>query len=170
MKVLLIILSLLISVVSLASDYTTLAPIHWKDQEVIQPGIMLRSSKWNLSAADKELVRNKYMQIKKHFSEFENLGTCLAHSSLDLRVISLSEINDPKYFELSSKNGYEYFGRYFRGVRVLYITKQSIWHDTNEFAHELAHYFYDQCGKSFLNDDIEHERIEQFQAYLKGNM
>jgi hypothetical protein len=150
-------------------DTTLMRPINWHKQQTISIGTV-RTSNNTLTKRDLRQIVGRYNAIKKIFMEFEHLDTCSISPMLDLRIVSNAEINSPDFFDVPSKPGFVYYGRYFRDVKVLYITRQAALYNTEEFAHELAHYFYDTCQVSFRNDDAEHARIEEFQAFLKGKI
>jgi hypothetical protein len=56
------------------------------------------------------------------------------------------------------------FGRYFSITNNLYIIpinlKKYYWR--SNFAHELLHYFFDECNITFDNINIEHKYIDNF--------
>ena len=165
MKTIFIILTLLISNISLAQDNTTLAPMNWKYQENIKIGT-IRSSLGKLTKSEKHTIISKYNSIKESFFKFEDRMLCIVPPTLDLRIVSDIDINSDKYFDVLSKPGYTFFGRYFRDEDVIYITKEAALYHTALFAHELTHYFYDMCGVKFFSDDLEHDRIRMFQKFL----
>ncbi len=66
---------------------------------------------------------------------------------LELRIVSLEMLNDPHYFYVAPKDqGYgKYLGRYFAEHAITYLSPRVL-RNSQDFSHELAHYFADQYG------------------------
>lgn len=103
-----------------------------------------------------------YKDIKKQFLLFEN-SKCIPTNTLNMFVISEKEINDIRYF-VQARPGHIIFGRYYKPNNELYITPE-FFKVPKYFAHELAHYFYDECGFIFKNNVAEEKRTYEFQNF-----
>lgn len=99
------------------------------------------------------------------FNEFEkDAPTCML-SDLNIKIVSPSILNDRKRFNdyISQR---EVFGRYYWKYNALYITEEAFEHP-EYLAHELAHYFYDECGM-YRGTEEEEQNAYKFQGlYLK---
>lgn len=72
--------------------------------------------------------------------------------------------NEDVYSDSKSGGSKIVFGRYFSITNNLYIVpinlKKYYWR--SNFAHELLHYFFDECNVIFNNINIEHKDIDNF--------
>lgn len=79
------------------------------------------------------------------FGSFENINPELCYfERLNVRIVSPRIINNKRLFRDAISNS-EVFGRYFWRKNLLYITSE-VFSNPEYLAHELAHYFYDECG------------------------
>lgn len=135
--------------------------IEWKIDktlDTVNGGIKLKSSlplkNWKI-----EKIRQIYFSAEYlFFHEFENIE-CLDLGPLEIRIVSANILRDKKYFEYAEPRN---FGRYFESSNTIYIINEVFEHP-EYLAHELAHYFYDECGIKFINDDAEHVKVYRFQ-------
>ena len=104
----------------------------------------------------------------KYYSSIEDI--CRLDPVNIFIVENEKDLDNTKFFPNESvySNGLEgnkiVFGRYFVLSNNLYIVpvllKEYYWR--KNFAHELTHYFFDECGIRFKNDDEEHLYVDDF--------
>lgn len=155
------------------ADQTTIKPFFWKSERMVYSGtVKVRSSQVVIDNTKLEKIKEEYLNIKRSFFTFERLGKCDL-GLLDIRILTSKEMNDFTYFKKVAddykigSNGYEYYGRYFRGTGILYITYDGVFYNPKKLAHEMAHYFYDKCDRIFANEDMEHRKIDIFLRKIK---
>jgi hypothetical protein len=144
-----------------ASHY--LSPkVEWRTDKVIGTDITLKSTlqlkDWRVKKIKQIYQNAEYL----FFNEFENT-VCDELGSLDIRIISAAMLRDKEYFYLATPTN---FGRYFTISNTVYVIHE-VFSRPDYLAHELAHYFYDECGIEFKNDDAEHVKVYKFQDLYK---
>lgn len=99
------------------------------------------------------------------FNKFEKEISECKPGQLNIKIVSPSILNDRKKFnDYTSQR--EVFGRYYWKYNILYITEEAFEHP-EYLAHELAHYFYDECG-IYRGTEEEEKNAYKFQGlYLK---
>lgn len=172
MKYLLLILTLLIPRLSWAGDieddYHRLISIPMKYTAVLHPKIIVRSN-LKLNKKDRSDASEEFHLIEGYFYEFEDITTCKSEGPLKITIIGSRALNS-RVKNITPSEGNVLFGIYFRGIHSMFIVRSSVWRYHEDFAHELAHYFYDICGIHFRNEDLEHSRIKKFQEYIRGKI
>lgn len=172
MNKILFILCMLFSTCAVAAN----APIFkWQMNANLGSGITLKSTV-PLSQAQINLMKSTFDSAEEKFFEYFDVSRDICqYGPLEIRVMSNYEIlNDKKYFpnldpESYAKSNEVIFGRYYRDENILYIIAPHsyIYDWKNNFAHELVHYFLDDCGRvihgeKLLNNKTEHEYVEKF--------
>ena len=135
--------------------------VNLKDNVKLQSQIIFSESKIKFISEIFDLTKDHFFQ----FTEIDN-KSCY-NGKLIINIITEGDLDSRVYFpyEYDYSDGKLFvLGRYFRHSNVLYIVPPNLniyyWRKT--FAHELMHYFYDDCGIIFRNDDLEHKQIEKF--------
>jgi len=178
-SILFVILSMFMSPISAgASDqYDLNSKAQWKSKAKIRNNVVLKS-KYIVSMSDVAKFKYTYRITRKRFSDFTglNLNKCNI-KPLEIRVISLNDLSNKKYFPdehkysfPADKNGKGDFvlGRYFRYNNHLYLApKYNHMYWNINFAHELAHHFYDECVIHFADNESEHDIIHKFEDYFE---
>lgn len=128
------------------------------------------SSKFLIS--DTKLIRSTYYEAKKSFFEFWGFSRDQCDlDNLYVYIVAEKDLINPRYFpgEKLAPSGFIIYGRYFREKNKLYIVPPdlSIYYWRKYFAHELAHYFFDDCGIKFPNNYVEHKFLDKFIKYFK---
>jgi len=119
-----------------------------------------------------QLINQTFNRAEREFFKFQRIsGTQCGFGYLEVRIIREQDLDNRKYFAGEEAFSYDdniVFGRYFKQTNILYVVPPylGLYYWRKNFAHELMHYFYDDCGITFLNIDIEHKAIDQ---YLKIN-
>lgn len=142
--------------------------IHWvTDEHRSNPEInIIIKSTFKVSRKKIGKTINIYVNTRKQFNLFEGYN-CKPSEILNVFIISEKAINNFKYFEKGSSGPNKIiFGRYFKEDNYLYITPE-FFRVPEFFAHELAHYFYDECGFTFENDMAEEKRTYEFQNFYE---
>ena len=109
-----------------------------------------------------------FEEASRKFSLATGINTKLCRERLEIRLVSLGELNSKKYFPTENVYG-NVTGRYFRHSNTLYMVPVFRWRHHNweswrkSYAHELAHYFFDACSVSTLNNRVEHMAIDTFE-------
>ena len=137
--------------------------VEWKTDEKIE-NIRIRSS-LVLNKQKVEKIEKIYFNSRNiFFNDFEDT-TCNPNSlgRLEIKIISAEMLRDRRYFRLATSRN---FGRYFSISNTIYII-HGVFSHPEYLAHELAHYFYDECGIKFKNIDAEHVRVYKFQDLYK---
>jgi len=160
-----IILAVLVCVMPSITQTSHVLPykVKWRTSEVVG-NITIKSTlplkNWKIKN-----ITNIYDSSKNvFFNSFENL-TCDYDKlgPLEIRVISADMLRDRRYFAMAMPYN---FGRYFKLSNTLYIIHDMFNHP-EYLAHELAHYFYDECKVDFKGDIKEHTKVYQFQDFYK---
>jgi hypothetical protein len=113
-------------------------------------------------------IKNTFNDVKVRFFKYYHVSpTDCSFDPLEIRVVKNStDLSNERYFPVSSEDrGYRIYGWYFPNSNELYITTPNGWTKWNRwFAHELLHYFFDDCGMadSAMGYKHNHEQIENF--------
>lgn len=108
-------------------------------------------------------INKIYKHTKKLFHEFEKNIHC-TERPLEIRVVSAKIMNNKDVFKDFRKGG-EIFGRYFWRSNLLYITPEYK-KKPDYLAHELVHYFYDECAL-FRGTDLEEQHAYGIQLLFE---
>lgn len=171
----LLIVALLFPAQLLASDmYEQVAQPKWKHSFVIFDNVNVKSL-WKISNNKIEMMKTTYALIKKAFFSWYGLDpTECKNAELNVKIVDEHILDDRHYFpdeEAYAGKGEIVFGRYYRDTNVLYIVppnlKKYYWKE--DFAHELAHHFFNDCGIIFINSADEHAAMERFLDGYKEN-
>ena len=97
------------------------------------------------------------------FTEFDGAPECNRDSlgPLEIRIINKETLRNKDYFFKAEERN---FGRYFAEYNTLYIIPEIFYHH-EYLAHELAHYYHDECEVAFNNKRAEHRRVYKFQYF-----
>ena len=179
MRVLLSMLCMLVAFNAYAGDkYEEKANPNWKiDRQLTKfdPVYIKVSDKVKVFSFRK--FKTEYNMAMQRLFKFEaaNVGQCKI-DPLEIRVVTERDLNNEKFFPyegsytFTRNNGKTTFiiGRYFPLSNTLYIVPH-VPNDGSEwvnweayFAHEVAHYFYDDCEMTFPGDPDAHNRIDKF--------
>jgi len=106
-----------------------------------------------------------YWDIEDKFlNDFEPNLHCPNKKPLEIRIIGENVLRSKKVFVEAGPHD---FGRYFANVNRLYILPKFF--DRPEYlAHELAHYYYDECKIKLDNLEKEHIKVYRFQHFYKN--
>jgi hypothetical protein len=138
-------------------------PVSWKTDKIvgkIKVKSTIKMKNWKTKRVEKIYYNAKSM----FFNNFENIS-CDPNKlgQLEIRIISADMLRDKRYFHLATPRN---FGRYFPSSNTIYII-YDVFNHPEYLAHELAHYFYDECGVKFKNISAEHVRVYKFQDFYK---
>ncbi len=167
MRFILTILFLFLTTNVFASDhYEYCAGSKWKINEYINEEVLIRVDpgiKFRNPQEKIRFVKKTFNQVKRNFFKFHKIDDSHCESGhLEVRVISKQNLNNKIYFAGEYFTGEKVFpqviGRYFEKTNILYIVQLNEYYWEEYFAHELAHYFYDDC----TNINKEHKLIDQF--------
>jgi hypothetical protein len=171
-KLIFIILALLIPCTVSARDNYYKANAVWNTEFTIDTHVNVKST--NLLGTNHIiLVKKTYGLAENKFLQFWHLkhNEC-RFLPLEVRIVKgHKELDNREYFPNendyadSPEEGTEIItGRYFRLTNRLYVvppyTNKYYW--KKNFVHETLHYFFDECGIKFADDDKEHKVIEKF--------
>jgi len=153
---------------------------HWIASKNFGHGITLKSTE-ALSFSQIQLLKNTFDDTETRFFPYYNISrdSC-EYGPLDIRVVKdYSVLNNKAYFPNLDKESYagpgeRIFGRYFRDGNILYIIapRPYVYDWKHDFAHELLHYFFDDCGRvvngaKIINNDDEHRFVNKFLDVFK---
>ena len=128
---------------------------------------IIMKSTLNIGRKKMRKTASLYKDINKQFNSFENKN-CQPRGTLNIFIINEKDINNSRYFEKGSSGPDKIiFGRYFKTNNSLYITPE-FFRVPEYFAHELAHYFYDECGFAFGSDMAEEKQAYKFQNFYEA--
>lgn len=102
-------------------------------------------------------IKNEINIIKINFNNYYK--TDCHPGYLEIRILKLEWLNSLEYFSWVDPNNIIY-GRFYRINNLLYISNEALG-NSKTLQHELLHYLYNECGFK-LNDDQEHQQIEEF--------
>lgn len=173
-KLIFIILALIIPCVVFAGDNYRNRKTNavWKTEFTINTHVNIKSV--NLLGAKHvsliyktyELTENKFLKfwrLKHNECKFGPLEVRIVknHQELDNRTYFPGE---DEYADLPGEGTEIIYGRYFRLTNRLYMVPPYVskYYWRKNFAHELVHYFFDECGIKFVNDTEEHKEINRF--------
>lgn len=147
------------------SLFNSVHSIDWKtDTKIFDSDVLIKS--------DRVLGRNKIIKIKRmmrkieytFLHQFEPGLECIELDKLEIRIIDKKILRSKKYFSAARPSN---FGRYFPTSNTLYIIHEFF--DNPEWlAHEMAHYYYDECDVHFSSIDEEHKKVYAFQDIFKN--
>ena len=171
MKVLkLIILSLFISSTAYTADFFPRTETAWGDTAKVNNIIEIKSV-YRIDNKDLKIIKRVFNITSNAFRQYYkvNINECDLEPLNMFILKSYKELDNKDYFpgedEYTNPNSQVVmFGRFFRSTNNLYVmpvnTRDFYWE--RSFAHELLHYFYDECGMKFFNDINEHAEIDRF--------
>lgn len=146
-----------------AEEYYLKQDFFWKYQDDFN-GVKIKSI-FKIKDDKKDIIINTYNKTKKIFPIYAKLDKECKLVSLTIHIISLNMMNSEKYFYIRPSTRYYVVGRYLEITPAIYITPQAFV-NTEDLAHELAHYFYDMCGINFENEEAEDASIYKFEKYF----
>lgn len=172
MKIILLLLSLLMFPISVnaADNYFK---NDWHTEVQLTSNIEVKS-KFAISEAELKKIHIAFINTKNKFESFMNMNLQKCEmEKVKIRIIGLDDLSNQKYFpnerEYSdppdSKGlGMFVLGRYFKYNNHLYLAPEHnhVFWRVN-VAHELAHYFFDECNVHFASSDEEHNIIYKFE-------
>jgi len=173
MRFVLTILLLFLSTNVFASDfYEYNVGSEWKVNEYINKHVLIKVApkiKFKNTLEKMQLINQTFNYVEREFFKFQRISSMQCEfGNLEVRIISEHDLSNNEYFPSEyfvSKDGdFIIIGRYFEKTNILYVVPPylGLYYWRKNFAHELMHYFYDDCGITFLNIDIEHKVIDQF--------
>ena len=126
----------------------------------------------NITIKSDSLLHNKKIQQIESivggakdlfFNEFRGVPECNKDNlgRLEIRIINKKTLRNKDYFFKAQSTN---FGRYFPQYNTLYVIPETLYHP-EYLAHELAHYFYDECGITFSSEVEEHRRVYKFEDF-----
>lgn len=125
-----------------------------------------------LSKYDIYLMRRTYNITKKLFFLYWYEENKCQLGQLKIKIVrSHYDLSNHEYFpeeyvyaDLPDEGTAIIFGRYFRVTNTLYVVSPNEikYHWKRDFAHEILHYFFDECGVSFINNNAEHIKVYEF--------
>lgn len=158
--------------VSQAKDRYYKSGVTWQTSFTIGDNVTVRSA-FQLDSREVQIINTVYKRTRKKFFRswgikptqcrlgHLNVRIVRDHFDLDNREFFPEE---PVYADLPWEGTEIIFGRYYRKANTIYIVplklKKYYWR--KNFAHELLHYFFDECGVRFSNIDEEHIIIDDF--------
>lgn len=154
---------------------------NWKMSENIGNKITLKSTE-QLSFFQIQLIKNTFNDVDERFFRYYDVDKITCESGpLDIRVVKdYSILNDKRFFPNLDPDSYanineRIFGRYFRDENILYIIapRPHIYDWRRDFAHELVHYFLDDCGRivhgtRIMDNNEEHRFVDKFLDVFKA--
>ena len=159
--------SIIISLIMIASSicyasHTLLIDIPWESNVKIQ-NMTIKSMFFLRSQKIRQI--SLIYSYSKHmfFNEFESMCDERNFADLEIRIIRPDILRNTDYFPTANRLD---FGRYFSSSNILYIIPD-MFNKPEYLAHELAHYFYDECKIKFLNDKEEHKKVNKFERLYK---
>ena len=168
MKKIIILAIMLISSIANADDrYEQNAISNWKVSVKFSDSVIMRS-KIALTSKHLLLFKQTLQNVERSFFEYYDMDRSRCkNEQVRIDVITEYELSNRMYFpgedDYTDKDGVV-LGRYFRHSNSLYIvppfTKQYYWR--RNIAHEMLHYFYDDCMVKFGDNDKEHAEIDRF--------
>jgi len=173
MRVFSIVIIMLLSNVVYGYDaYEDKSNAVWNTRTNLSSNVVVKSID-TLTRKQIKLIRDVYDTAVEKFYTHYGVGKCKV-AKLDVRVIYEEELNSEIFFPNeyhSTESGKFIFGRFYRDSNVLYIIhmEQAEYHWKKYFAHELLHYFYNECNIKFRNNKDEHKEMEKF-LYKYGNL
>jgi len=168
MRFILVLMCMMIPTSIFAKDkYVENARPDWNTDTTINKVVKVKSQ-ISLTKKQIELIRKTYRNAESKFFEYWKIDRRECSSDVvEVRIITEYELDNRTYFpgedDYTDASG-TVIGRYFRHSNVLYIVPPypAKYYWRKDFAHELAHYFYDDCGIKFLSDYNEHIAIREF--------
>lgn len=94
--------------------------------------------------------------------ELDALDICEYSAPVKLRIVPTSIIQDDNYFMFAGPTN---FGRYFPSVNTIFLSIEVFEHP-EWLAHEMAHYYYDEC-RALCAHDREEMVVYRFQDAYK---
>lgn len=151
-------------------DDTLVKPFDWRTTRMVDHRTMLRSTSYKFGTKKLNRVYKIMYNAKRLWEEFE--GRKCDPGYLEIRVLTEKEMNNSRHFRPSpdDQRAGDYYGRYFRGAKTLYITHYGLIFNSVNFAHEYSHHLNWACDVFYINDDAEHERIDEFEDYYLRNV
>ena len=133
--------------------------------KLIDINIILKSINY-ISENEISTFKIIYAEVKTKFFEYIKIDPAVCkNEQLEIRIVTEQILDNRKYFP--NEDTYAgidtiIFGRYFQQNNILYIVPMNFerYYWKNNIAHELIHYFRDDCGisTSIYN---EHEFIKK---------
>lgn len=147
-----------------AAPFNHELPVDWLTDISIAENITLKSelllNKRKIRRV-KRIIRNtEYIFFKR----FETGLICDDMGPLKIRIVSKETLRNTDYFASAKPTN---FGRYFVSSNTLYIASDVFRHP-EWLAHELAHYYYDECDVHFDSIDEEHQFVYAFQDMFEN--
>jgi len=134
-------------------------PVEWKTATYVSNHIRLKST-LKLERPQVKKIKNILGHINYlFFNEFEPDLRCADMGQMEIRIIRLSTLTNKKYFVAARATN---FGRYFSITNTLYIVPDML-KNPEWLAHEMAHYYYDECRVKFKDARNEHLKVYKFQ-------
>lgn len=170
---------MMIPVSANARDEYHKSGISWNQHITLRPNISVKSVP-QLSKYDLQMMRKTYKLTEKLFFEHWyvkpkqcNLGKLKIkvvrnHFDLSNRTYFPDEA---QYASVPGEGTSVIFGRYFRLANTLYVVQPDdikYWW-RRDFAHEVLHYLFDECGIKFRNDNVEHKKVKEFLTEHKAS-
>ena len=167
MKYALFILIMLISSVAWARDsYIEVGHPKWQTVTYLKNDIIVKSIYKDVNLP---LMMSTYGLARSKFFEFTAIDrTKCIQKKLEIRVVNEFILNNKSYFpdEDYATGRNIVFGRYFGYESVLYIVlpdeTETRYYWRSNFAHELVHSLFRDCGISFRDAHEEHEQVDLF--------
>jgi hypothetical protein len=133
--------------------------------KLINDNIILKSIA-PITEKDISAFKAIYLKVKTKYFEYANINsiTC-KNKQLEIRIVTEQILDNRKYFpneDTYATSGTIIFGRYFQYSNILYIVPPDFekYYWENNFAHELLHYFRDDCELVRETNNLkEHEII-----------
>jgi len=147
-----------------AKEYYLKQDFSWKYQNEFSD-VKIKSV-FKIENSKKDIIIDIYNRAKKIFPIYANIEKECKLEPLVIHIISLNMINSEKYFYIRAPSKYYIcVGRYFEITPAIYITPQ-VFTNTEDLAHELAHYFYDMCNVNFESEEAEDTGAYKFEKYF----
>jgi hypothetical protein len=159
-----VLLAILICVVPFITQASHTLPqkVEWKTNKILENEIILKSTS-QLKEWQVKKIYQTYQNIEYlFFNIFENIS-CNKLDNLEIRIVSSDVLRDRRYFANASPRN---FGRYFATSNTIYVIYE-VFDCPDYLAHELAHYFYDECNIKFKDDIAEHIKVYGFQDFYR---
>jgi hypothetical protein len=147
-----------------ANEYYLKQDFVWKYESKF--GNVKIKSVFKIKEEKKDIIENVYNRTTDMFLSFSKIEKQCKLQPLTIHIISLSMMNSEKYFYIKRSPFYYVVGRYFEITPAIYITPQAFNNNTEDLAHELAHYFYDMCSVEFISEEAEDAKIYEFEKYF----
>jgi len=157
--------AILLSALIFSPNYKEL-PITWKSKFTVSHDTHIIS---DIKINSKKRVRLEKIigDITHHFfSDYETSLPCSDRNDLQIVIIDRNILTDNRYFIAAKPTN---FGRYFYSTNTIYIVHELFRHP-EWLAHEMAHYFFKECGVLFDSAEEEHEYVYDYQNLFKNRL